>query len=235
MSAVLRKVVGWVQEHKGRFGGALLALIIIQSFAAYSALTTSTTVTRTDALAEFRLRQSQGSASPDPASSQAGPGPSGAASAPGGGPPPGGGSGGTKTASPQPGGPQCDWICPTSYTVPDPGVYEYFQCGRAAGQCDGSASEPRGHEVLGVVGRDLPDRGQRIVATQDNTHWNNIHRYSDEHREEFDLAVSPSELVNSRYKVDITVGGHTERNDIRQSPPYRLVRFPVVLGDSWTG
>lgn len=238
MFAAARKVVEWVQANKAKFGGAILALIIIQGVAAYSALTTSTEVTRTDALAEFHRRQSQSTASPAPGSSQPGSGPPGAQSSPGSGSVPAGGAGGpggTKAGSPQPGNPQCDWNCPTSYTVPDPGVYEYFQCGRETGQCDGSASEPKGHEVLGVVGRDLPDRGQRIVATQDNTHWNNIHVYSEEHREEFDLAVSPSELVNSRYKVDLTVGGHTEVNDIRQNPPYRLVRFPVSLGDSWTG
>lgn len=234
MISLVGSLSTWARLHRLRFGAAILALLAVQSAAAYSRLTSTTAVESGDALAEFRARQAS-FPPPDAAPSPGVPFESGASPAP---PPapgaaPGPAAGKASAASPAP--QACDWACPSAFTPPERGVYSWFQCGKSSGQCSGAAGEPEATESVGGIPRTFPSEGTRTIIVTGASTWNNVHDYAEQHREEFDLTVDPSGVYNHRYKVDLTIAGRKESTDIRQVPPLRFAQWPMALGLAWTG
>lgn len=219
---------------KSWLGIVLTVMLIAQGAALYERLTSTTAVDTADVLAEYRARQgevdpsatAEASGVEAPTSQTAVSQPSAV-------------SAGAQGAQPQGQAPaaqaaNCDWVCPTALEAPEPGVYSYFQCSRTAGQCTGS-NEPEGWEEIGGVRRSFKREGARYVTVSSKTHWNNVHFYADEHKEEFDLSIDSSGVYDSRYKVDISFGGIPGGIDIRQDPPFRITAFPLTEGQKWTG
>lgn len=223
----------WATAYRRRLVVLALVLLMVQMTAAYSVLTTTKEASFDAALEEFRERQAAVAASPAPQQTQASQEkPSNAGPARPAGPAARTGTSGAANPAQQPG---CEWTCLSEIRPPEEGVYTWYTCGRETGQCTGSDSEPRGREDFGGLPRDLPRRGQRYVALTGSNTWNNVHIYAEEHREEFDLAVTRDGVFNSRYKVDIKIGPVGGGSDMRQSPPIQLIKFPLTDGLSWKG
>ena len=226
-----------VRTHRRRYTAIFVLLLLLQGYALYQRVTTATQFESSDAVAEFRKRQqevaaAQATEAPPTTQAPAQTGASGSQPA----------QGPAKGAAPQPGGlpaqPECDWACPASFEPPQQGVYEYFQCGRVSGQCTGEEPEPTGTESFGPGGgaaRPFPRRGQRIISHRGGGLWSNEHIYAKEHREEFDLTIDSSGVYNSRYKVEVKIGGLEGGSDIRQSPPLKFSQWPIALGQAWNG
>lgn len=224
----------WVRTHRKLYALLIAILFVLDLTAIYFRFNSTTVFTGNSAVQEFRKKQ----AAADAAQTQAPPPSQAQAAAPS-----------SPTAAPaaktSKGGAQnepaaqCDWVCPTSFTPPENGVYRYFQCGRTSGQCTGdAASEPAGSEKFGSENappREFPRQGQRIITTTGPQSWTNEHVYAEEHREQFDLSVDPSGVYNSRYKVDIKFGLVAGGSDIRQQPPFKLTQWPMKLGLTWSG
>ena len=83
--------------------------------------------------------------------------------------------------------------------------------------------------------------GQRIISPGKGGRFNNLHLYAKDsdgrslHQEEFELGVDERGVFNYRYKVDITIGGHTETTDIIQNPFLQFVSMPLSVGKTWSG
>lgn len=218
----------WVRTHRKTYAAIIALVFGLQMVAIYSRLTSTTAVTTQDAVAAYREAQAeadQAAAQAEAAEPAAAPAVAQAA-----GPKTSGKSGAAPASQPE-----CDWVCPTTFTAPERGVYEYFQCGLTTGQCTGAETEPPGRERFEAFSRDFPRRGQRTITVTGSRTWNNVHDYAEEHREEFDLAVDESGVYNSRYKVDIKVGPLPGGSDYHISPPMKLSQWPMREGLTWSG
>lgn len=225
---ILRAFAGWAAAHRLRYAGIIAALLVLQGVVVYGRLTSTTEVTTEKALSEFRERQAAATTAPGP--QQEG-GPSAITTAPPSVPsaPP------AATKGPSARQPTCEWVCATNFTAPAQGVYEWFQCGREAGQCTAQESEPQGSESFGGLSRPLPRKGQRSIIVTASNKWTSYHQYAEEHREEFDLFVDQTGVFGDHYKVNITIGGLPGGTDIRQAPPARFMQFPSSVGIAWNG
>jgi hypothetical protein len=224
----------WATAYRRRLLVLAVVLLLVQMTAAYSTLTTTQEASFDAALEEFRERRASVAASPTPQQTEASQSkPSNAGPGRATGPAQSGGAASSNPAAAQQ--PACEWACTTEIRPPEEGVYTWYTCGKEEGQCTGNDSEPRGSEEFGGLPRDLPRRGQRYVAITGTNTWNNVHIYAEEHREEFDLAVTAEGVFNSRYEVDIKVGPVGGGSDMRQQPPIQFVKFPLTDGLSWKG
>lgn len=212
----------------------ILAVLLLQAGVTYVQLRQTSEVTTQDALAEFRKRVASADV-PSPSLTPTG---GDAASAPGAAGVPAVGA--TVASSPKPSPTAtCDWACFASVGPPEFGVYEYWQCDRPEGGC-GATSAP-GFEKIGGIRRNFPLTGQRIISPGSSGKFNNLHLYAQDsdgrplHQEEFEMAVNEKGVFNHRYKVDITIGGHTETTDIIQQPYLQFISLPLSVGKSWSG
>lgn len=226
----IRRAARWASANKLRFAGFLLVLALVQGYAVRSALTSSTAVTRTDAIEEFHQAKAQAAEQQQAGELAANPGavvtnpaiPT--SNAPG--------TSKAKTANPAP--MACDWTCPTTYSSPPEGAFLYYHCGRSTGQCTG-ANEPQANESVAGVERPIPRQGYRIVTRSSGSGWTNRHKYSDEHTEQFEMTIDQQGIFNHRYLVEMEFGGIPDQFDIRQVPGMQLARFPITLDDTWKG
>jgi hypothetical protein len=219
----------WVRTHRKTFALLIAVVFALDLTTLYYRFNSTTIVSSESAVDEFRQKQAQADAAQpaapqgQPAAAQpqqAAPAQSKAKS----------GAGATQAQA------QCDWVCPSSFTPPENGVYQYFQCGRTTGQCTGDPSEPAGVESIArLPAREFPRTGHRIVTTTGPQTFTNEHVYAEEHREQFDLAVDPSGVYNSRYKVEINFGPTGGGSEMRQQPPFKLTQWPLSQGLAWSG
>lgn len=225
----MSEILQLLHRHKGRFALGIVAFIGLAGFAAYKQLSTSTPFTSEEAIERFRAAEklspppeASGVAEAIPATGEPEPIPTAKA---------------TRAQSPQAGQPtkSCDWSCPTTTNPPENGTYEYYQCGRTSGQCDGSQAEPAGVESASGLNRDLPRVGQRTIQSSSDRSWLNRHFYSQEHIEEFDLSNDAAGVYNHSYKVDIRFGPIQGGSHLRMQPPIRFASWPMSVGLSWKG
>lgn len=232
-----RRTILYARAYRRWLGVAISILIAVQVVVIQQRLTSTRAVSRDEVLSEFRLRQSQLDAARSTDQTQA---PVGTEEQPvqGTEPPVAGGAPGRSqpgvAATGQPPAGPCTDSCFPTIAPPDPGVYEYYQCAKTSGQCTGG-SEPLGWEEIGGVRRSFDRIGQRYVTVSSASDWNNVHFYAKEHREEFDLHIDRTGVYNSRYKVDISFGPVGSGSDIRMEPPLMINRFPMKVGDAWSG
>ncbi|MGH9198354.1 MAG: hypothetical protein ACRD1T_21805, partial [Acidimicrobiia bacterium] len=225
------RVITYIREHRLRYGAAILILLVIEGYAMFTQLASTTAISTERAVEEFRSLQAEvAAAQPEQPPTAEGEAP------------------GQAVVSPVPHQPnqgknaqapstvQCEWACVTTDAPPENGVYEYFQCGRTSGQCTGEESEPQGMESFGgSLSRPLPRKGQRILSGTGRNTWNNIHIYAEEHREEFDLSFENNAVLNHRYKVEIKIGPVTGGSEMKMQPPLRFSQFPMTVGMAWNG
>lgn len=217
----------WVRTHRGRYALLILTLLATSAVAAFAQMSRTTQVSTSDAIAEYERRKDTFTPPVPPAEDQVVTGEATSAAA---------SSSQPEVTSSEPSEIACDWICTTDFSPPEPGVYEYFQCGRTSGQCTGQDGEPRGQEKFGGgLAREFPRTGQRAITRTSEKTWNNIHYYADEHREEFDLSITTSGVFNHRYKIEIKVGPVPGGSELRQEPPLRFAVWPMHLGQTWNG
>lgn len=219
--------MNWIRTHRLRYGALILLLLLVEAYAMFTQLASTTQISTERAVEEFRARQLDVAPSPEAPAGGSIPGQTQAAASPI--PQP-------QTQSKTQAAPaaSCEWACVTTDAPPDNGVYEYFQCGRTSGQCTGEESEPQGSESFGgSLSRTLPRRGQRILHATGRNSWTNRHIYAEEHREEFDLSFENNGVLNHRYKVDIKIGPVAGGSEMRFQPPLKFSQFPMTVGMSW--
>ncbi len=227
----IRPAARWASAHKLRFAGFLLVLALVQGYAVRSALTSSTAVTRTDAIEEFHQAKAQAAEQQQAGEPAASPGAvANPTIAPTSNVPV---TSKARTTNPGPTA-ACDWTCPTTFASPQEGVFLYYHCGRSTGQCTG-ADEPEAIESVAGVKRPIPRQGYRRVIASSGNAWTNRHEYSREHIETFEMTIDQQGVFNHRYLVELEFGGIPDKFDIRQVPPMQLARFPIALDDNWKG
>ncbi|MHB8507048.1 MAG: hypothetical protein ACYDGR_00150 [Candidatus Dormibacteria bacterium] len=226
----------------------LIAIVIAAPAGAfvYHGLTTTTAASVTRAVADYRAAERSATLSSPTAYPEASPSPTLLASligAPARATIPGPGNGvpgarGTTSASAgsstvaAPGA--CDWACPSGH-LPEGGVYTWYQCGRTDGSCTGAADEPAAGESLAGQYRNFPREGLRTVTITGGDTYTVKHTYANEHQDTFELSTDGAAVYLHRYRVDITVAGVTRTTDIVQSPAPANFRFPLHVGQSWSG
>jgi hypothetical protein len=224
----LKRVLQVLRRHKGRFALGIVAFIGLAGFVAYKQMSTSTPFTSEEAIERFRANEALSTPPDATGVAEAVPATSGAA------PPPTAKPGAQSSEAGQP-AKSCDWACPTTTNPPENGTYEYYQCGRTSGQCDGSQVEPAGTESASGLNRDLPRLGQRTIQSSSERSWLNRHFYSQEHLEEFDVSNDAGGVYNHRYKVDIRFGPIQGGSELKMQPPIRFASWPMSVGLSWKG
>ncbi|MGH2767787.1 MAG: hypothetical protein ACRDIF_02400, partial [Actinomycetota bacterium] len=118
---------------------------------------------------------------------------------------------------------------------PDPGVYEWLQCGRSAGQCTGEASEPEASEAITGISRPLPRRGLRTIVVSGPSSWTLGHAYAAEHYEEAEVSRDASAFYFLRLRVDLSLLIQKMSVAIIHNPPLKGFQIPAAQGSSWGG
>lgn len=239
MARWMRALSGWAESHRLTYATLLAALLAVEVVAAGARLTSATAVPPAGALREFRNPRDPRVHAPAPPPPAAAPGSPGAVDgSTDTAPIPAGAPAASPEATPVPASPAaCGWDCPYQ-GPPRAGVYEWHQCGGAAGRCTGDPSEPQATETIGAfapVTRSLPRRGTRTVTHTGPGTWTFVHAYAVEHTEEYEVASDAAGIHNHKLRVDLSLLGQSRTVRVTQEPPFTPFRYPAALGDIWSG